>query len=130
VLGLCVQPSVMSDNYQSTTSECAKPTCNRPFDSIQRTDSHSTHATSTISLWGLDVVEFPPCVWTVTVLNREQMQNGKFMMDIISALMQQSWRSSRRVNRVLDELSLVRYVTARTERRDFSTDTELFALCK
>jgi len=28
-------------------------------------------------------------VWTVTVENLEQMQNGKFMMDIISALMQQ-----------------------------------------
>jgi hypothetical protein len=42
------------------------------------------------SLWGLDVVEFPQCVWKVTVLNLEQMQNGKFMMDIISALMQQS----------------------------------------
>jgi len=25
VLGLCVQSSVMSDNYQSRTSECAKP---------------------------------------------------------------------------------------------------------
>jgi hypothetical protein len=74
VLGLCVQSSVMSDNYQSTTSECAKPACNHPFDSIQRADSHSTHATSTISVCGLDVVEFPQCLWTVTVLNREQMQ--------------------------------------------------------
>jgi hypothetical protein len=91
VLGLCVQSSVMSDNYQSTTSECAKPTGNHPFDSIERADSHSTHATSTTSLWGLDVVEFPQCVWTVTVLNLEQMQNGKFMTDIISALMQQPW---------------------------------------
>jgi len=63
VLGLCVQSSVMRDNYQSTTSsECVKPTCNHPFDSIQRADAHSTHAASTISLWGLDVVEFPQCV--------------------------------------------------------------------
>jgi len=50
VLGLCVQSSVMSDNDQFTTPECAKPTCNHPFDSIQRADSHSTHATSTISV--------------------------------------------------------------------------------
>jgi hypothetical protein len=50
MLGLCVQSSVMNDDYQSTTSECAKLTCNHPFDSIQRADSHSTHATSTISL--------------------------------------------------------------------------------
>jgi hypothetical protein len=91
VLGLCVQSSVMSDHYQSTTSECAKRPCNHPFDSIERADSHSTHATSTISLWGLDVVEFPQCVWTFSVLNREQMQNGKFMMDIILALIPQSW---------------------------------------
>jgi hypothetical protein len=91
VLGLCVQSSVMSDNYQPTTSECAKPIYNHPFDSIQRADSHSAHATSTISLWELDIVEFPQCVWTVTVLNRKQMQNGKFMTDIISALMQQPW---------------------------------------
>jgi hypothetical protein len=91
MLGLCVQSRVMSDNYQSTTSECTEPACNHPFDSIQRADSHSTHATLTSSLWGLDVVELPQCVWTVTVLNREQMQNGKFMMDIISALMQQPW---------------------------------------
>jgi hypothetical protein len=34
-----------------------------------------------------------------------------------------------RVNRVLDELSLVRYVTARTERRNISISTALFALC-
>jgi hypothetical protein len=86
VLG--VQSSVMSDNFQSTNSECAEPSCDHPFDSIQRADSHSTHATSTISLWRLDVVELPPCVWIVTVENLEQMQNGKSMMDIISALVQ------------------------------------------
>jgi hypothetical protein len=88
VLGLGVQSSVMSDDYQSTTSECAKPTCNHPFDSVQRADSHSAHATLMRSLWGMDVMEFLPCVWTVTVENLEQMQNGKLMMDIISALMQ------------------------------------------
>jgi len=97
-LGLCVQSSVMCalleiliDNYQFTTSECAEPACDNPFESIQRADSHSAHATSTVSLWRLDVVEFPPCVWTVSVENLEQMQNGKLMMDIISALMQQPW---------------------------------------
>jgi hypothetical protein len=98
VLGLCVQSSVMSalleiriDNDQFMISERAEPACNHPFDSIQRADSHSTHVASTISLWGLDVVEFPQCVWTVTFLNLEQMQNGKFLMNIISALMQQPW---------------------------------------
>jgi hypothetical protein len=79
------------DKYQFMKSECAELACDHPFDSIRRADSHSAHATSTISLWGLDVVEFPQCVWTVTVLNLEQIQNGKFMMDIISALMQQPW---------------------------------------
>jgi len=102
-LGLCVQSSVMSalleiriDNDQFMISGRAEPACNHPFDSIQRADSHSTHVASTISLWGLDVVEFPQCVWTVTFLNLEQIQNGTFIMNIISELMQQPWRSSRR----------------------------------
>jgi hypothetical protein len=73
------------DNYQFTTSECAGPACNPPFDSTQRADSHSAHATSTFSRL------FPQCVWTVSVLNLEQMQNGKFMMDIMTALTQQPW---------------------------------------
>jgi hypothetical protein len=45
------------DNYQFTTSECAKPACDHPFDSIQETDSHSADAMPWLTLQCIEVMD-------------------------------------------------------------------------